>query len=169
MKRSTMTQAVSMITLVLVLGSGTLARSSPGHSKNSSARTVHVLLTPADLTWTDGPPSLPAGSQAAVLEGDPKRAGLFTMRLKVPADYKISSHWHPADEHVTVISGTLYMGMGDTFDESKGTALSAGSFAVMPARTHHFAFTKEETVIQLHGKGPWGITYVNRADDPRKK
>ena len=129
----------------------------------------HVMVTPMDLQWTDGPGSLPAGAKVAVIEGDPKVAGLFTMRLKLPSDYKIPAHWHPADEHVTVISGTFNMGMGDKLDVAKGMAMPVGSFAVMPAKSNHFAWAKEEAVIQLHGMGPWGITYVNAADDPRKK
>ena len=169
MKRSAMTEAVSIITLLVVLSAGTLALSAATNPQPSGIKSAHVMVTPGDLKWTDGPPSLAAGSKAAVIEGDPKNPGLFTMRLKLPADYKIPPHWHPADEHVTVISGTFNMGMGDKFDASKGNALPVGSFAVMPAKTNHFAFTKEETVIQLHGMGPWGITYVNPADDPRKK
>jgi len=154
-----MKRSGSMIVLLVVLGAVTLA----------SAQSAHVMVTPGSLKWTDGPPSLPAGSKAAVIAGDPKNAGLFTMRLKFPADYKIPAHWHPADEHVTVISGTFNMGHGDTFDASKANALPAGSFWVMPAKTNHFGFTKEETVIQLHGMGPWEITYVDPANDPRKK
>lgn len=129
----------------------------------------HVLVTPGDLTWQDGPPSLPAGAQFSVIEGDPKRDGLFTMRVKLPANYRIPAHWHPADEHVTVISGTFNMGTGDVLDPTKGTALPAGSFALMPAQMRHFAWTSEETVIQLHGVGPWQIHYINPADDPRKQ
>lgn len=61
------------------------------------------------------------------------------------------------------------MGLGDKFDNEKLQALPIGSFAVMITGTRHFAMTKEETIIQLHGMGPWGINYVNPADDPRKK
>lgn len=127
----------------------------------------HVLVIPGDLQWHDGPASLPAGAQMAVIEGDPKQEGLFTMRLKLPADYRIPAHWHPADEHVTVISGTFFMGMGDVLDTAKGTRLPPGGYAVMPIGLRHFAWTTEAAVIQLHGAGPWGIHYVNLADDPR--
>jgi len=154
-----MKRCVSMASLLFVLGSGTLART----------QSTHVMVTPASLTWTDGPPSLPAGSKVAVMAGDPTKAGLFAMRLKLPADYRIPPHWHPLDEHVTVISGTFNMGLGDKFDASKANALPAGSFWVMPAKTSHFGFTKGETVIQLNVMGPWAVTYVNAADDPRTK
>jgi quercetin dioxygenase-like cupin family protein len=128
----------------------------------------HVFVTPAQLQWQAGPPSLPPGASMAVVEGNPKQAGLFTMRIKLPANYRIPAHWHPADEHVTVISGMFNMGAGDVLDTTSGTALPAGSFALMPAQMHHFAWTSEETIIQLHGVGPWQINYINPADDPRR-
>lgn len=128
------------------------------------------MIVPADLTWVDGPASLPKGVKSAVIEGDPTKAGPFTMRVKLPANYTIPPHWHPAIEHVTVLFGSFYMGLGETFDESKAGKLPVGGFAVMAIGTRHFAFTKdEEAIIQLHGLGPWGINYVNPNDDPRKK
>jgi len=134
-----------------------------------SAPRTPVQVTPSEIQWVDAPPSLPAGARMAVLSGDPKKAGLFVMRLKLPADYKIMPHSHPADEHVTVLSGAIIVTMGDTFDPAKGKALPVGSYALLPARTNHFAFFKEETIIQLNNMGPWDITYANPADDPRKK
>jgi quercetin dioxygenase-like cupin family protein len=128
----------------------------------------HQMVKPADLKWTDVP-SLPPGAKLAVIEGKMSDAQPFTVRLKFPAKYKIPAHWHPAVERVTVLSGTFNLGMGDRLDASKTMALTAGSIAIMPPRTSHFAWTKVETVVQLHGNGPWGITYVNEADDPRKK
>ena len=104
----------------------------------------------------------------AVIEGDPTTPNaLFTIRIEVPDGFTIAPHSHPADEHITVISGTFNMGMGDAFDKKASTALLAGSFAVMPKGHHHFAWAKGETVVQVHGIGPWGIVYVNPADDPR--
>jgi hypothetical protein len=129
----------------------------------------HVMVVPDGLTWGEGPASLPQGAKIAVIEGDPSKEGPFTMRGKLPANYKIPPHSHPGIEHVTVISGAFYMGLGETFDESKATKLPAGGFAVMDIGTKHFAFTKEETIVQIHGIGPWGINYVNPADDPRNK
>jgi quercetin dioxygenase-like cupin family protein len=105
----------------------------------------------------------------AVIEGPPTEAVPFTFRLKFPPNYKIPAHWHPAIEHVTVISGTLNLGTGDKIDEAKTKSLSAGSVAIMQPKTNHFGWAKEETVVQVHGVGPWGLTYVNPADDPRKK
>ena len=136
---------------------------------SSLAQTAHhTMVVPDELKWAEVP-SLPAGVKVAVMEGPLNEAAPITFRLKFPADYKLPAHWHPGIEHVTVISGTFNMGAGDKLDVSKTKPLSAGSFAVMQPKTQHFAWTKEETVVQVHGIGPWAINYVNPADDPRKK
>jgi anti-sigma factor ChrR (cupin superfamily) len=93
----------------------------------------------------------------------------FTMRLKFPANYSIPAHWHPAVERVTVLSDIFHMGVGDKLDPQKTMPLHAGDMMIMQPQTHHFAWNKEEVVVQLNGTGPWGITYLNPADDPRKK
>jgi quercetin dioxygenase-like cupin family protein len=162
-----MKNTYSRIFVMAVLAAGSSAVAQ--ESRSAAPAPPHVMVTPADLQWADGPGSVPRGAKFAVIEGDPKNAALFTMRLTLPANYRIPAHWHPADEHVTVISGTFHMGMGDKLDVTRGKGLGVGSFAVMPARTQHYAWTNEETVIQLHGMGPWAINYVNPADDPRKK
>lgn len=128
----------------------------------------HMMSDPDKLNWAPVP-SLPKGAQLAVIEGPLNEAVPFTARLKFPANYRIPPHWHPAVERVTVLSGTFNMGTGDSFDSSKTQALNAGSIAIMPAQSRHFAWTSSETVVQLHGTGPWGVTYVNPADDPRAK
>ena len=130
----------------------------------------HTMIMPSDIKWGDAPPGLPPGSQAALIAGNPaSTSGTFTIRAKMPANYKIMPHFHPADEHVTVLEGKCYMGMGDKFDEKTATLLPTGAFAVMNAGSHHYFFTKEPCIIQVHGSVPWGITYVNPADDPRGK
>jgi anti-sigma factor ChrR (cupin superfamily) len=128
----------------------------------------HRMVAPADLKWTDVP-SLPPGAKLAVIEGKMNEAEAFTVRLKFPANYRLPAHWHPAVERVTVLSGTFHMGTGDKLDQAKTMPLTVGSIAIMQPKTNHFAWTKEETIVQLHGTGPWGITYVDQADDPRKK
>jgi hypothetical protein len=129
----------------------------------------HTMFAPADIQWTDAPSVLPAGAKAAVLDGDPSKPGYFAMRLKVPDGYKIMPHWHPNVERITVISGTLNMGLGDTFDESKGHAMSAGTYGAIQPKVHHFAWTTGETEIQITTLGPWKLVYVNPKDDPSKK
>ncbi|MEW6348509.1 MAG: cupin domain-containing protein [Thermodesulfobacteriota bacterium] len=128
----------------------------------------HVMAVPNDLKWTDVP-SLPPGAKIAVIQGPLNEAVPFTFRLKVPAGYKIPVHTHPAIEHVTVLSGTLHFAGGDKFDEKKAKPLPPGSVAIMPVGSPMYGWTTDEAIIQVHGVGPWGITYLNPADDPRKK
>ena len=129
---------------------------------------AHVMITPSELKWSDVP-SLPPGATIAVIEGPMNEPVPFTVRIRFPANYKLPAHWHPAVERITVLSGTFNMGVGDELDPQKTTPLVPGSVAIMQPKTHHFALTKEETVVQLNGVGPWGITYINPKDDPRKK
>jgi hypothetical protein len=141
-----------------------LAQSS-GHAGMASD---HMMATPDELKWVDIP-SLPPGAKLAVIQGPLNQAVPVTFRVKFPANYQLPAHWHPAIEHVTVISGTFNMGMGDQLDRAKTKALTAGGVAIMQPKTSHFAWTKDETIVQVHGMGPWGVTYVNPADDPRKQ
>jgi quercetin dioxygenase-like cupin family protein len=128
----------------------------------------HMMVLPSDLKWADVP-SLPAGAKIAVIEGPMNQAAPFTVRLKFPKDYQIPAHSHPAIERVTVLSGTFHMGTGDQFDRAKTHPLPAGALAIMQNGTRHFAWTSDEVIVQLNGNGPWGVDYVNPADDPRKK
>lgn len=141
-----------------------MAQGHSGHSMEG-----HKVSSAKRLQWGPGPASLPAGAQAAVLEGNPKEAGPFTLRLKLPAGYKIKPHSHPGVEHVTVLSGEANFGMGDQWDDSKGMNLAAGDFIYMHPGQTHYAWTTGETILQLHGIGPWKVNYVNPADDPSAK
>src|SRR5215831_14940028 len=122
-----------------------------------------------DIKWGPAPPVIPPGAQLAVVSGDPSKEGLFTMRLKLPAGYKVPAHHHPTDEYVTVISGDFRAGLGDKLDMDQGMSMRAGAFVAMPAGMNHYAWTPEETVVQIAGPGPFAITYVNPADDPSKQ
>jgi len=143
-----------------------------GASVPSAARaespTDHFMVAPAELKWTDAPAVAP-GAKIAVIEGPLNKAVPFTFRLRLPENAKIAPHTHPAYERVTVLSGTFYFTAGDRYDAAKTRALGPGSVAIMPPGMPMFGYTKEETVIQLHGVGPWGLAYLDPADDPRKK
>jgi hypothetical protein len=134
----------------------------------ATAADDHVVVSPDKLKWAAAPPAFPKGAQIAVVTGDPSKEGLYAFRLKLPAGYKVAAHFHPNDENVTVISGTFNIGMGDKLDEKKGDTLKAGGFSLQPKGMAHYAWFTEETIIQVHGMGPTGITYVNPSDDPRK-
>lgn len=129
----------------------------------------HKVLTPTDIKWSAGPVSLPPGAQATILYGDPAKDGLFAMRLKFPKGYRIAPHTHPKPEVITVISGTFHIGLGETADAAKAKAVPAGGFIALPPGHAHYAGADEETVVQLNSTGPWSVTYINPADDPRKK
>ena len=148
--------------------SATLTLGFLGASAAWAQSSTHTMITPAELKWADVP-SLPAGARIAIIEGPLNEAVPLIFRLKLPATYHMPAHWHPGIEHVTVISGTFNMGSGDKLDRSRSMALTAGSVGIMPPKSTHFGWTQDETIVQVHGVGPWGITYVNPDDDPRKK
>ena len=127
----------------------------------------HAIVRPDALKWV-APAAYAKGAQIAVLKGDPSKEGVYIVRLKVPAGFKIAPHTHPNDENVTVLSGTFGVGTGPTFDEKKGEVIKTGGYSFVAKGMQHYAWFPEATVLQLHGTGPQGITYVNPADDPRK-
>ena len=148
---------------VLVAGNQALTRAQ------GAAKSDHVMLLPNQLQWAPRPDA-PPGAMFAVLSGNPRTEGsMFVMRIKTPDGFKVPPHWHPKRERLTVLQGTLRLGMGKKFDEAALHDLPAGSYAEMPAQTPHFGMSRGETVIQLTAVGPWKIVYVNPADDPTKK
>ena len=142
-----------------------LLLSCPAHPDHGEGGEI---VSPTDIKWRDGPATIAKGAKMAVLEGDPSKKGAFVMRIKLPDGFRVMPHTHPKDERVTVISGTLYLGEGGKFDEKATKAMPAGSYARTAAGMKHFAWVKGETVLQLHGEGPWAIEYVDPKDDPRK-
>ena len=132
------------------------------------AQDHHATMQAGDLKWS-APAAYAKGAQLAVVRGDPTKEGMYVVRLKVPAGFKIAAHTHPNDENVTVLSGSFNVGTGDKLDESKGMQIKAGGYSFVMKGMNHYAWFTEETVLQLHGMGPQGITYVNAADDPRKQ
>ncbi|HEU4941508.1 MAG TPA: cupin domain-containing protein [Candidatus Eisenbacteria bacterium] len=158
-----MKRALLALALVLAVPMIAIAQDAAAPASMST----HVAFTPSDLKWGPAPPGLPTAATAAVLQGNPGEAGQFTVRLKLPANTKVMPHFHPTDENVTVISGQFLIGMGDTFDQKSMKPMPQGSFTVLPATMHHYAMAKTACVVQVHGMGPFGITYVNPSDDPR--
>jgi quercetin dioxygenase-like cupin family protein len=134
-----------------------------------AAAPTHVMSAPKDLKWGDPPPVFEKGAKFTVVSGDPSKEGLYVVRLQMPAGYKINPHWHPTDEHVTVISGTFALGMGEKFDKAAMKELPAGGYALLPAEMRHYAMAKTAATVQVHGMGPFQLTYVNPADDPSKR
>jgi quercetin dioxygenase-like cupin family protein len=129
----------------------------------------HKIVHLQDIKWEPMSAALPPGAQRTVLLGDPSKEGLFVTRLKAPKGYRIPPHTHPNQEVVTVISGKMNLGMGETADPAKAKALHPGTFFVTPPGMAHFVQFEEETVIQVSAIGPWGINYISPKDDPRQK
>lgn len=122
------------------------------------------------LKWMAGPPGLPAGGTFAVVSGDPAKAGMFSIRFKMPANYAVPPHHHATDEKVSVLSGTMDYGMGDKVDRANAGTLNKGYHINLQAGMNHWAATGDTpATIQVTAMGPFSIIYANPADDPRTK
>ena len=118
--------------------------------------------------WGPAPPFLPAGARAAVLEGDPGKPGPFRIRLDMPDGYEIRPHQHPMREHIKVVKGNLWIGRGKEWDDKKLFPHALGDTAELAAKEPHYVRATLRTVIEVRSTGPFEITYLNPADDPRK-
>jgi quercetin dioxygenase-like cupin family protein len=150
-----------MIRLAMALGA--LAMSA------NAAMAEGGPINAGGIKWGPAPPVLPKGAKMAVVSGDPGGNQLYVVRLKMPKGYKVPAHNHPTAEYVTVLSGNFHVGMGDKLNPAKGMELRAGGFVEAPAGMNHYAWASSETIVQVHGQGPFAITYVNPADDPSKR
>ena len=133
------------------------------------AQDMRPPINADDVKWGPVPPNIAAGAQLAVISGDPSKEGPFVMRLKMPAGYKVPAHYHPQYENVTILTGEFHVGMGDKLDTDKGMLLRPGGYVEAPAKMHHYAWVTSDTIVQVAGPGPFGIIYVDPADDPSKK
>ena len=133
---------------------------------SSDAHHFHVALTPHAVEWKP----FYEGAEIAVLSGDPTKAGSpYVIRIKHRDGLRVPPHWHPFDEQLTIISGTFVMGMGERFDLSTAREFTAGSYLVSPKNVPHYALSKGETIVQVHGVGPFAANFVNPEDDVFKK
>jgi hypothetical protein len=159
--------ALSVLSLIAM---GSIGHAVAADQPAAGTPEVAIIGSPSDLKWGPAPTVVPTGAEAAVLDGDPfKEGSAYTLRLKMPDGYRIAPHFHPTDENVTVLRGSLGAGMGDKFDTSAGQYIKPGGFVRMPKGMHHYAWAKGATVVQIHGVGPFEFTYVNPTDDPRNK
>lgn len=135
----------------------------------AGAAEYYTSVMDKDIKWQDAP-SIGPGAKSAVIHGDPKSSGLFVMRLRIPPKTTIRTHTHPADENVTILSGTLYFAAGDKPDAKTARAYGPGSYFSIGKGKPMIAYSKDsEVTVQLHGNGPWGITYLDSKDTPAKK
>lgn len=176
MQRITKSTVPAIVVGILLAGGIGMAAQETTHrqqtthdKKSRPATSKQVVMNADDLKWGPGPASLPPGAQMAVLEGNPQAAGRFVVRAKMPDGYSVPPHSHPTEEQLTVISGTMMVGMGEKVNDASMHNLKAGGFATMPANMNHYVRSKGETILQISGRGPFAIKYVNASDDPRRK
>jgi mannose-6-phosphate isomerase-like protein (cupin superfamily) len=125
----------------------------------------HAVVTLEQLAWR---PLIP-GVEMAVVSGDPDRkGGLYVIRIRSNGEVTVPPHWHPTDEHVTVLAGSFWMARGEKYDASKLIELKPGAHSVMPATMPHFGLHKAGNVVEVYGEGPFAPTFVNAEDDPTK-
>jgi len=134
----------------------------------SFAHAQQVTATSGDVKWVNAPASLPPGAKLAIVQGDLGKPGTLTFRLKLPAGYQLRPHSSPAVDRIIVISGIFNLGIGETFDLARTVPLSTGYVHWPQKKSPYFAWTKEETIVEFQGVGPWAVTYVNPGDDPTK-
>lgn len=143
------------------------------HVQKETPEKEHFTLLPNQINWITPPPAaafLPEGVELAFIEGGPPTLPVpFTIRLRFPPGSRLMPHTHPTIEKLTVISGTLHQGIGEVFDQAATETVPAGGFAYRAPGIPHFVWFDQETVLQFHGMGPFDLTYVNPADDPRNR
>ena len=153
--------------IVCALFAAAPAIAADATKKADAAKHDATAINAAEIKWGEAPPDVPKGASLAVLHGDPSKKAPFTIRLKLPAGYKIPPHWHSNDEQLTIVSGAFVLHMGDTMDAPANT-LTAGGYHFLPGKMHHAAETKGETIVQVNGMGPFDIHYLNPTDNPNK-
>jgi hypothetical protein len=133
----------------------------------SASTTTADTTSDGGLTWGPPPPGLPAGARAAVVSGDPTKAGPFTVRIDMPPDYAIRPHHHPTSEELRLLEGTLHLGHGGKWDEKAMKAVATDKPVTIGAKKPHFLHAASRVVLEVQSTGPFAITYVDPKDDPR--
>jgi anti-sigma factor ChrR (cupin superfamily) len=152
------------ITLVCagVFGLAALATGVYSQEKKE-AGDAHKIVHYGDLKWTP----IMKGCELAAVSGDPSAEGApFVLRIRCVDGTKIPAHWHPTDENLTVLKGTFLVATGEAFDETKLQTMNVGNFILMPKEMRHFAMNKGETIVQIHGAGPFKVNWVNPSEVP---
>ena len=150
-------------------GNGEVGAKADRPASDTITATTTTADTAVAVNWQPAPPGLPAGARFVVIEGDPAKAGAYTLKLELPAGYEVRPHWHPMTEHVKVLEGGVLLGRGKQWDEAKMKPLGVGDEAEVAPKEPHYLKASERTVVESRGTGPIQVTYVNPADDPRKK
>lgn len=121
------------------------------------------------IGWGACPAGLPAACEMAVLEGDPRREMLFTVRFRTRGDFVLKPHWHPGNERVTVLEGRIGVGFGTEVDREMVTWFEAGDYYVNAKEVVHFVLTDGPTVVQITGIGPWKANLIEPRPEGAKR
>jgi quercetin dioxygenase-like cupin family protein len=166
---------ITLALLTLVTGAVGCGKQKPesgtldATKDSTTAAVVGDTTAKVSLQWGPAPPVFPAGAKMAVVNGDPSKEGVFQVELALPDGYRIPPHFHPTDEAVEVKEGTFLVGLGDKLDPTKTNPMKQGDKGSLRANMHHFGIARGATIVAVTAKGPFAMTYVNPADDPRKK
>ena len=159
MKRNQATCLCAMAAALAIAGATQLYGQDKQEKRDAGE--AHKIVHFGDLKWTP----LIKGCDVAAVDGDMNAEGTpFVIRIRCADASKIPAHWHPTDENVTVLKGTLLVGMGETFDEAKMQTMNVGNFVSMPKEMRHYAMSKGETIVQVHGAGPFKVNWVNPSE-----
>lgn len=152
MNRNRLVYVCALLAALAVLGTRVYCQEK---AENAAS---HKIVHFGDLKWTP----IIKGCEVATVSGDFNVEGEpFVLRFRCADGIKVPAHWHPTDENLTVLKGTFLVGLGDTFDETKLATMNVGNFATMPKEMRHFAICKGETIVQVHGAGPFKVNWVN--------
>lgn len=150
-----------LIVSVLALLPSTLCMSQTAETQRASTPHHTIVPLPQEgLTQERMLKLLERGFE--VLSGDPDKAGApFVIRIYNLENQIVVPHWHPEDEHLTIVKGTWSIGDGETFDRTALREMSAGDYVLVPKTMRHFGWAKTEVITQIHGIGPFKIIPVD--------
>ena len=146
-----------------------LIMAGPALAAEHDAPGMVVKPDAASVVYGPGPANLPRGTQISQVAGAPAKPVPFVLRLKFPGNTVIAPHTHSKPETLTILSGSIHHAHGRTLDKAQGAALKAGGFVYLPEDMPHSLWTTDEPVeLQVNGSGPFGLNYINPADDPSR-
>jgi hypothetical protein len=153
-------------------GDGTADRSAAGDQTRtdtmvSASASSADTASDAGLNWGPAPPGLPAGARVAVISGDPGKAGPFSVRIDMPADYIIRPHYHPTGETLRLIEGTVHFAHGAKWNDKALKEMPKDAPVTLAAKEPHYLHAANHVILEVQSTGPFAITYVSSKDDPR--
>lgn len=165
-----------LLVFILIVGTTGVLSACTGESRGEQEAERdeeaehHQIFSPDEIDWGPAPPAFESGAEVAILEGDPSAEGeVYTLRLRMPADYSIAPHTHPLPERATVLSGTLYLGDDENMTKESAKRIEPGTYFTIPPGSVHYVISggEGETVLHITSVGPLELNYVNEEDDPR--